>query len=206
MTPRFLLRHSERATNWKYIVDIIQQGKHPTNFALALAFGGSKRIPRIVRKYLSARFEHGWPRGGRTKTPWEKMESVGLNWLSENPNEPENPEDVFDAAIDVQYFWIFRNYCRRRLQENPSENELSLKAIRETYSRIRKMPPGWPRLDQDDVVALVQRYRFSEPRDIKTVAALTFEEVLREVSENHNVNHDRLAEFFRVGNALYDFR
>ena len=70
MYPRYIMKYSDTVTDWRRITEIIQQGKHPTNNALAMAFAGSKPVPSLVRDYLADRFESGWPRGGRTKTPW----------------------------------------------------------------------------------------------------------------------------------------
>jgi hypothetical protein len=84
MYPRYIMKYSDTVTDWRRITEIIQQGKHPTNNALAMAFAGSKPLPSLVRGYLADRFESGWPRGGRTKTPWEKRDSMGLNWRDED--------------------------------------------------------------------------------------------------------------------------
>ena len=71
-------------------------------------------MPRIVRGYLAERFEHGWPRSGRAKTPWEKLETAGAKWKAVEGDLADIAERIFDAAIDVQYRWIYRNYCHFR--------------------------------------------------------------------------------------------
>jgi hypothetical protein len=199
--PDYLLRHSEKVTDWMFIVEIIERGKHPSNLALAMALGGPKPLPKVVRDYLARRFEHGWPQGGRTKTPWEKMESVGSDWEHIAADDIDDPEKVFEAATEVYQLWLYCQYCG---QIDSGKN--TKEAVQHIATNMRKMPPGWPSYDEGTLLALCTSYDYTNKKHRDVFAQKKLNDLITEASEEHHVSYDRLESFFRAGNDRYDFR
>ena len=196
MIPRHLLKYSRGVNDWRWIEEVIEKEGHPTNFALAMALAGPEPVPRLVQDYLAERFRSDWPQGGRTKTPWEKSISVGLGF-----KDGEIAENIFFAAVDVEYIWAYCKFCRHFLKEKDFA-----KAVNLTIKKYKKMPPGWPKLDAGDLTAMFGSFMDSAKWDPNIYAKKKFGDIINEVSESEEVDAVRLGEFFRTGADRFDFR
>lgn len=172
--------------DWRWVLEIIESGGVPTNRAVIVALRGPQPVPSEIRIYLAERLENGWPKGGRTKTAWEKLEPYF--------NEDTRQSNLFDAAIEVDWLWNCYQVC---------EEISGGKSIKDAITQIENnmiASVGQNSIFERDLSSDFQAFTELFPEPFSGYAGKNLDDIIEEVSSrgSSRVTFDALRQFYLV--------